>query len=223
MKLSSSRVLYSLLTSLCVLLFTQCSSSSSADGYGPFDKNGNYVEAWADKKGSKKKISSSERKKIEEEAREAEKRFREIERENKKKKTVKAKEYKYQPKKEVKQAKKKAVVSTTYQKPKAKASQSTYTKKKPTYNKPKPTQTTYTKKKPVYKPKPKPRVTPKAKPKPKPVVVKAAPKFRWHFVRKGETLWAVSQKYGKSVSSIQRLNGMKGTSIWAGKRIKIPR
>ncbi len=44
-----------------------------------------------------------------------------------------------------------------------------------------------------------------------------------HTVRKGDTLYGLSRKYGASVSSIQKANGLKGNSISIGKRLIIPR
>lgn len=64
-------------------------------------------------------------------------------------------------------------------------------------------------------PKPKPRPTVKAKPKRKPPIR--------HTIKKGDTLWALSQKYKASVTAIQRANGLKGTNLKIGRRLLIPR
>lgn len=45
---------------------------------------------------------------------------------------------------------------------------------------------------------------------------------RYHTVKKGDTLYALSRRYKTSVSSIQRANGMSGTMIGIGKKLKIP-
>lgn len=43
-----------------------------------------------------------------------------------------------------------------------------------------------------------------------------------HTVRRGDTLWGISRKYGKSVSSIKRANNLKSDTIRSGQRLKIP-
>jgi len=67
-----------------------------------------------------------------------------------------------------------------------------------------------------YKPKP---TQVSAKPKPKP----AAPSSVTHTVRKGDTLSGIASKYRSSVSKIQRANGLRGTVIRIGQRLKVPR
>ncbi|MGI9077168.1 MAG: LysM peptidoglycan-binding domain-containing protein, partial [Gemmatimonadaceae bacterium] len=42
---------------------------------------------------------------------------------------------------------------------------------------------------------------------------------RVHVVRSGESLGGIARKYGTSVATIQRLNGMKGTTIRAGQKL----
>lgn len=52
---------------------------------------------------------------------------------------------------------------------------------------------------------------------------KAAPKYRYHKVRKGETLSQIANKYrGVSVKQIQKANGISGNKIQTGQRLKIP-
>ncbi|MGJ8671729.1 LysM peptidoglycan-binding domain-containing protein [Rubritalea sp.] len=70
---------------------------------------------------------------------------------------------------------------------------------------------------PTVKPPTKPKTTPKvaAKPKAKPTVT--------HTVKRGDTLYGLSRKYGTSVSSIQKANNMRGTTIGLGQRLTIPR
>lgn len=61
--------------------------------------------------------------------------------------------------------------------------------------------------------------TTKPKPKPKPAVAKTTR----HTVRKGDTLSGLASKYGTSVSAIQKANGISGTMIRDGKSLVIPR
>ncbi|MDE0835296.1 MAG: LysM peptidoglycan-binding domain-containing protein [Akkermansiaceae bacterium] len=81
------------------------------------------------------------------------------------------------------------------------------------------------------KPKPKPTIAKKDKPpeiavvKPKPVVVKPKPKPKAvrYKVRKGDNLTKIGRKYGVSVSSLRRANGISGDLIRIGQVLKIPR
>ena len=69
---------------------------------------------------------------------------------------------------------------------------------------------------PVEKAKPAPKA--KAKPKAAP-----APKFRYHTVKKGESLSTIARRYkGVTIADIQRANSIKGTNIRAGQKLKIP-
>lgn len=43
-----------------------------------------------------------------------------------------------------------------------------------------------------------------------------------HVVRSGDTLPAIARRYGTSVSAIQRANGMTGSSLRVGERLKLP-
>ena len=43
-----------------------------------------------------------------------------------------------------------------------------------------------------------------------------------HVVRSGDTLSAIARRYGTSVSAIQRANGMTGSSLLVGERLKLP-
>jgi len=75
------------------------------------------------------------------------------------------------------------------------------------------------------RPTPRPKPTVAARPKPKPrakVKPKSKPPIR-HTVKKGDTLYGLSRKYGASVTAIQRANGLKGTNLRIGKRLLIPR
>lgn len=44
----------------------------------------------------------------------------------------------------------------------------------------------------------------------------------WHRIKYGETLSSIARRYGSSVKSIMRANGMSNTRITAGKRLMIP-
>ena len=84
--------------------------------------------------------------------------------------------------------------------------------------------------KPQYVATPKPAYTPPKKastPAPRkstPVAVKPKKKPPiTHTVKKGDTLYGLSRKYGTSVSSIQRANRLKGSNIGIGKKLIIPR
>ena len=85
---------------------------------------------------------------------------------------------------------------------------------------PKPAPRTTEAPKPVYKPAPKPKPVykpaPKPKPKPKPTTIR-------HTVKKGDTLYSLARKYGTTISKIQKANGLRGTTIQAGKSYVIPR
>lgn len=45
---------------------------------------------------------------------------------------------------------------------------------------------------------------------------------RYHTVKRGDTLYGLSRRYKTSVSSIQRANGLSGSMIGIGKKLKIP-
>ena len=52
---------------------------------------------------------------------------------------------------------------------------------------------------------------------------KASSSSKYHTVRKGESLWTISQKYkGVSAEDIRRENNLRGNSIRPGQRLKIP-
>ena len=46
-------------------------------------------------------------------------------------------------------------------------------------------------------------------------------KTSYHKIKNGETLSTIADRYGMSVKSLQKLNGLRGTNIGAGKRLKI--
>lgn len=43
----------------------------------------------------------------------------------------------------------------------------------------------------------------------------------YHKIKRGDTLGSISEKYGISISELKRMNGIRGTNITAGKRLKI--
>lgn len=45
--------------------------------------------------------------------------------------------------------------------------------------------------------------------------------YVYHTVASGDTLWAISRKYGTTIDSIVMLNGLKSTIIYPGQRLKI--
>ncbi|MGB2403126.1 MAG: LysM peptidoglycan-binding domain-containing protein [Akkermansiaceae bacterium] len=61
----------------------------------------------------------------------------------------------------------------------------------------------------------KPTVAITAKPKSKPPIR--------HVIKKGDTLWGLSRKYGTTVTAIQRANGLKGSNLRIGRTLLIPR
>lgn len=125
---------------------------------GPFDEDGNYVEAWADNPPKRRKSS----------------------------RTTKTTKPEPAP----------APVVTSKPTPPPVVS-----------SKPKATP------KPVYKPQPKPKPKPPVKPK---------PSYKTHTIVKGDTLYGLSRKYGTSVSSIQKANGISGSNIRIGQTLRIP-
>ena len=166
MNLRFCQIFLLLLTSV---VFVGCSRSGREPHYnpevGPFDEDGNYVEAWADNPPTR--VAGIR---------------------------------KTQP--------------TQKPRPVAKPRPITTAKVTP---KPKPRPITTAK----VTPKPKPRPVVKPKPRPKPVVAK--PKSIKHMIKRGDTLWGLSRRYGVSVTAIQKANRISGTNIRAGKTILIPK
>lgn len=173
-------VIVSLLTAfIAAFLLSNCANDSGnvievektsgfQASHGPFDKNGNYIEKWADSPPKRKYVT-----------------------------TAKSQPEPHRP----------ANLAPTPRPPEPTVA-SVSTQKKPSTR-----PTSYS------KPKPRPTVA-----KPKPILVK--PKTRpavSHTVRKGDTLYALSRKYGASVSAIQKANRLSGTNIRLGQRLKIPR
>jgi len=191
--------LFLILPLLC-LLIASCGSSGGKDspssynpGYGPFDQDGNYIEEWADKPAKKRWWGSSKKKDDP--------------------KTAVAKKETPKPKVTSKpKVTPKSVASTTP------IPKTTYTAPRPVTQPvsipPKeyraPTTTTYT-----------PPVS-----KPKPTVVKVTPNKKApirHTIRRGDTLYGLSKRYGASVSAIKKANGLSGNTIITGRSYLIPR
>lgn len=167
-------------------------------GYGPFDKNGNYVEAWADKPAKKHWWARSGTPKP------------------------------AKPAAKPASTPKPTAIASNTSSSRPPGSVATTSRRSSAYNGSSstrvvsnpPPRSAYT---PKPTPKPKPAYTPpKPKPKPKPVKPKKPAPIR-HLVKTGDTLYGLGRKYGTSVSAIQRANGMSGTTIVTGKTILIPR
>lgn len=56
-----------------------------------------------------------------------------------------------------------------------------------------------------------------------PVQAKVAPGQvpAYHLVRRGDSLWNIARKYGTTVKEIQRLNGLAGTRLYKGQKLKL--
>lgn len=150
------------------------SNASYNPGYGPFDQNGNYIEAWADKPARQRNWARQ------------------------------------------------VLVSNTSSREKAKPSSPVSPRPNKPVTKPRPVVASREKiesKPPVasspQRPKP---ATPKPVAKP---VAKPKPATR-HTVVKGDTLYSLGRRYGTSVGAIQRANGLSGTLIKIGQRLRIP-
>lgn len=63
----------------------------------------------------------------------------------------------------------------------------------------------------------KPKPAPKPTPKPKP------PAITSHTVRKGDTLSGLSRRYNVSIATIKKSNGISGSVIRLGQKLRIPR
>lgn len=73
--------------------------------------------------------------------------------------------------------------------------------------------------KPPVKPEPKPEPKPPVKPEPKPEPAKPAV----YVVKKGDTLWAIAQKFNTTWQKLQSLNHIKNPNlIYPGQTIKLP-
>jgi membrane-bound lytic murein transglycosylase D len=50
----------------------------------------------------------------------------------------------------------------------------------------------------------------------------AVPSTGKHYVRKGDSLWIIANRYGTTVKKIQRLNGLSSSHLYIGQGLKIP-
>lgn len=58
-------------------------------------------------------------------------------------------------------------------------------------------------------------------PAPAPVTRSNSSSRRYHTVKSGESLWSISRKYNTTVEKIQKLNGLRGTLIRPGQRLRV--
>ncbi len=184
-KLTLIGILKSYLAAFTIIGLSSCGSSTSVansggfqQDHGPFDRNGNYIESWADNPPKRRNT--------------------------------------WRPSIPTRPAPPTAIASNLV--PKAPPTVASV-------NVPRPTQprTTYTPPRTTYTP-PK-KVTPPVvakKPAPKTITPKAKPPI-YHTVKKGDTLYDLSRKYGATVAGIQKANNIKGSNIVIGKRLIIPR
>ncbi len=172
-------------------------------GVGPFDKRGNYVEAWADDK-SKGVAWRADR-------------------------VAGAPD---EPKKEVAKTKTTpppkiktpAPVVASYKTPPRNTRRETATYQRIRSNSPAVASTVAPRKPSATR---RPTTVAQTKPSPpKPKAVKVKPKHKSpirYTIKKGDTLYGLSRKYKTSVSAIQRANGLKGTNLRIGRKLLIPR
>lgn len=162
--------------------------------HGPFDENGNYVEAWADNPPKRRYVTPQQ-----------------LQREDLMKNGVQGLASNLQ--KQFNRKKPQAQQAVQYQPQPAQYQPQLVANYQPTPPEPE----EIPEPKVVAKPKPKPQVA-KATPKPKP-----KPTSVTHTVRKGDTLYALSRKYGATVSAIQKANRISGSNIRIGQKLSIPR
>jgi LysM repeat protein len=198
-------VLWMLISCAFALAFSSCGNSGSGGGNpqattGPFDKNGNYVEEWADNPSKWRKNGGSPSPH-----------------------ELKSDELPEIAKNDQPPQNSVPLVSTSapVNKPVQTISQTQVAKSKPTASKP---EQVVVKTRPLEKPT---ASTSKPKPKPKPVLVKAKPKPKpkstRYVVKQGDSLSAIASRTGASVSAIKSENGISGTMIRPGQSLVIPK
>lgn len=206
-------VLWIFASCVVALTFSSCGNSGggSAGGpqavTGPYDRNGNYVEAWADDPSKWRKSggpSPHERKSDE---------LPQIAMNDQPpQNAVPLPSNSSKPTPAISQTEVPSKPKTSTGKPREVATKSTRTPDKSedgvvrTKPKPKPTEAT-------AKPKPKPIA---AKPKPK-------PKSTRYVVKKGDSLSSIASKTGASVSAIKSANSISGSLIRPGQSLTIPK
>lgn len=196
-KLTLINFLKSCAIAITILGLNNCGSTGntySANGFqqdhGPFDRNGNYVESWADNPPNRNRS--------------------------------------WRPSTPIKPVSNPVIASNPAPTRSIFGKFTSNTPPKTTYTPPRtaaytPPRTTYTPPTTSYTP-PK-KVTPPPVVK-RPIAKTITPKTKppiFHTVKKGDTLYELSIKYGTSVVAIQKANNIKGTNISIGKRLIIPR
>ncbi len=212
MKHSNKQIIFSILKPCAVVFMSlglvNCGSNGNAgfsgnssgfqQNHGPFDKNGNYIESWADNppaqnrnwKPSKPELPNSSQ-------------------------AIAKNNLPKPPPRPIIAAPRPAPAPIVSYAPPRPAPKTSYTAPRPA------PKTAYTPPKKaippvVAKSSPAKKITPKKiTPKTKPPVI--------HVVKKGDTLYELSLKYGASVASIQKANGLRNANIAIGKRLTIPR
>lgn len=183
------------------LALSSCGNSGNSgtqqSGTGPFDRNGRYVEEWADNPSKWRKAGKTPSPH-----------------------EMRSDEVPEIAKNEQPPQNANPLAPAGPSKPAPVISQTQVTSKpKPTV---KETATTTVKSKPVVR-ESEPVVV-KAKPKPKPVVkAKPKPKSTRYVVKSGDSLSAIASRTGSSVSAIKSANGISGTLIRPGQSLTIPK
>lgn len=205
-------VLWTLVSCAFALALSSCGNSGGGGGNpqastGPFDRNGNYVEEWADNPTKWRKSGG----------------------------TPSPHETKSDELPEIARNDQPPQNSVPLVSSSSSVNRQTPTIAQTQVTKSKTTTTTTTTIKPnqvVVKTRPleKPTATAsatKSKPKPKPVLVKAKPKPKpkstRYVVKKGDSLSAIASRTGASVSAIKSENGISGTMIRPGQSLVIPK
>jgi len=187
-------------TAVCgiAVSLTSCGNSGSAEhiaGTGPFDSQGNYIEAWADNPAKWRKPSRAP--------------------ENPASSSQIARNDQPPMNSNPLPQNVPAVrTSRTVPLPQVDAVTPVLVKRKPQPSSQARVVKTLEKPKVVSKPKPKPKPKPKVKPKPAP---------KRYVVKSGDNLSSIASRNGTSVSALQRANGIKGTIIRPGQSLTIPK
>lgn len=199
-------VLWMLVSCAFALAFSSCGNSGGGGGNpqastGPFDRNGNYVEEWADNPSKWRKSGGSP-----------------SPHELKSDELPEIAMNDQPPQNSV------PLVSNSAptRKPAPAISQTQITKSRTTTTTAKPTEVAS-----KTRSSEKPSVSTTPKPKPKPVLVKAKPKPKpkstRYVVKQGDSLSTIASRTGSSVSAIKAQNGISGTMIHPGQSLVIPK